>query len=86
MCFYETVEVAGVEIILMIAMSDIKANESIGFSYGRTYFRHPQINMQPELFTKAGQILQRGKDYRYQQNTAFNNAFKRFVWKFFRCG
>lgn len=80
--FYEPVEVAGVEILLMVAMSDIEANESIGFSYGRTYFRHPQINSQPELFTKMGQVLHRETDYRYQKNTAFDNAFNSLFGNF----
>lgn len=73
--FYEIAEVADVDVILMIAMGDIKANESIGFSYGRAYFRHPTINKPPMLFTKTGEVVQYGKDYRYKPNKLFDNAF-----------
>lgn len=73
--FYEIAKVADVDVILMIAMRDIKANESIGFSYGRAYFRHPTINKPPMLFTKTGEVMQYGKDYQYKPNKLFDNAF-----------
>lgn len=57
--FYEIAEVAGVDVVCMIAMCDIKANESIGFSYGPMYWRHPSIENSPRLFTKYGDIISR---------------------------
>lgn len=75
--FCETTVVADVEVTLMVAMRDIKANESIGFSYGVVYWQHPSIKNQPLLFTKTGEILSLGERYKYKSNKALEEAVGR---------
>jgi hypothetical protein len=70
----ETTEVAGVEVILMVASRDIKKNESIGFSYGVIYWQHPSIRKSPLLFGKTGQIILPEKGYAYSNHEAVDEA------------
>lgn len=72
--FYENTEVAGVQVITMIAMRDIKANESIGFSYGSMYWRHPSFKNSPVLFTKFGDVIPSNNHYKVESTTLFSDT------------
>ena len=61
----ESTKVAGVDVLLIVAMRDINKNESLGFSYGVMYWQHPSISHPPLLFTKVGQVIPPKNNYSY---------------------
>lgn len=61
----EKLRVNGVELIIMVAMRDIKKNEIVGFSYGNAYWHYKTINQRPFLFDRKGEIIQATGNYQY---------------------
>lgn len=72
----EEVKMADLKINLMVASRDIKKNESIGFSYGIMYWKHPSIGHPPYLFTKMGQIILPENQYTYTDHSSWGLAKK----------